>query len=96
MIIDSSLVSMASSHSLVKEYQKTEELTVKVSNVKPQAKEILPADNVSISDKALQHLEKDLAKALKHLEKHMARAGEHPEKEYGKAMRHLAKDLDKP
>ena len=64
MIIGSSLVSMASSHSLVKEYQKTEELTVKVSNVKPQAKEILPADNVSISDKALQHLEKGPCKGI--------------------------------
>ncbi len=95
MIIDSSLVSMASSHSLVKEYHKSEELTVKASNVKPQANEVLSGDNVSISDKALQHLEKDLAKALKHLEKHIAKADEHPEKGYRKAMKHLAKDLDK-
>ena len=95
MIIDSSLISMASSHSLVKEYQKTENLTVKVSNVQPQAEEGLTADKVSISDKALQHLEKDLAKALKHLEKNMAKADEHPEKGYRKAMKHLAKDLDK-
>ncbi len=95
MIIDSSLISMASSHSLVKEYQKTENLTVKVSNVQPQAEEGLTADSVSISDKALQHLEKDLAKALKHLEKNMAKADEHPEKGYRKAMKHLAKDLDK-
>ncbi len=95
MIIDSSLVSMASSHSLVHEYKKTEELTVKVSNAHPQAEEALPADKVSLSYKAHQHLIKDLAKALKHLEKHMDKAAEHPEKEYRKAMKHLAKDLDK-
>ncbi len=95
MIIDSSLVSMASSHSLVQEYKKTEELTVKVSNAHPQAEEALPADKVSLSYKAHQHLIKDLAKALKHLEKHMDKAAEHPEKEYRKAMKHLAKDLDK-
>ncbi len=95
MIIDSSLVSMASSHSLVQEYKKTEELTVKGSNAHPQAEEALPADKVSLSDKAHQHLVKDLEKALKHLEKHMDKAAEHPEKEYRKAMKHLAKDLDK-
>ena len=67
MIINSSFVSMASSYSLVREYQKTEELTVKVSNVKPQAEEVPTANKVSISDKALHRLEKDLAKALKHL-----------------------------
>jgi hypothetical protein len=95
MIIDSSLISMASSHSRVQEYQKTEEMTVTVSNGKPQGKEILPSDKILISDKALQHLERDLAMALKHLEKHMDKAGEHPEKGYRKAMKHLAKDLDK-
>lgn len=95
MIIDSSLVSMASSHSLVKEYQKTEELSVKVSTEKPAAEKALPGDKVSISDRALQRLEKDLARALKHLEKYMDKAAEHPEKEYTRAMKHLTKDLDK-
>ncbi len=94
MIINSSFVSMESNHSLVQKYQKTEELTVKVSNVMPEAEEVPTADKVSISDKALHRLEKDLAKALKHLEKHMDKAGRHPN-EYRKAMRHLVKDLDK-
>jgi hypothetical protein len=95
MIIDSSLISMASSNSLVQEYQKTEELTVKVSNVKPPAEEVPTADKVSISDKALQYLDNDLVKALERLEKHMERARNHPGKGYGKAMRHLTKDLNK-
>ncbi len=93
MIIDSSLVSMASSHSLVEEYKKTEELTVKVSNAKPQAEESQHADKVSISDKAHHHLEKDRGRALKR--QHMDRDAEHPEKGYGNAMKHLGKDLDK-
>ena len=95
MIIDSSMVTLASQQSLVQEYQKTEELNVQAG------RELLPvsstpvADRVSISDKAMQHLEKDLAKAMKHLEKHMNRDGEDREKVYRKAMKHLAKDLDR-
>lgn len=95
MIIDSSMVTLASQQSLVQEYQKTEELNVQAG------RELLPvsstpvADRVSISDKAMQHLEKDLAKAMKHLEKHMNRDGEDREKVYRKAMKHLVKDLDR-
>ncbi len=95
MIVDSSFISMASSNSLVQKYRKTEELTVKISNVKPQAEEVPTADKVSISDKALRYLDNDLTKTLDRLEKHMGRARNYPGKGYGKAMRHLTKDLDK-
>ncbi len=95
MIIDSSMVSMESRHSLIREYNKTEQLTVKVGNSKPRAEEAFPSDKVSISDKAMKHLEKVLAKALKHLEKNMDKAAEHPGRGYKKAIKHLVKDLDK-
>ncbi len=95
MIIDNSMVSMESRHSLVREYNKTEELTVKVGNSKPRAEEAFPSDRVSISEKAMKHLEKDLAKALKHLEKNMDKAEENPGRGYKKAIKHLVKDLDK-
>jgi hypothetical protein len=95
MIIDSSMVTLASQQSLVQEYQKTEELNVQAGRALPPVSSTPVADRVSISDKAMQHLEKDLAKAMKNLEKHMNRAGEDREKVYRKAMKHLAKDLDK-
>ncbi|UCE71790.1 MAG: hypothetical protein JSU99_00330 [Nitrospiraceae bacterium] len=95
MIIDSSMVTLASQQSLVQEYQKTEELNVQAGRELPPVSSTPGADRVSISDKAMQHLEKDLAKAMKHLEKHMNRAGEDREKVYRKAMKHLAKDLDR-
>ena len=95
MIIDSSMVTLASQQSLVQEYQKTEELNVQAGRELPPVSSTPVADRVSISDKAMQHLEKDLAKAMKHLEKHMNRDGEDREKVYRKAMKHLAKDLDR-
>ena len=95
MIIDSSMVTLASQQSLVQEYQKTEELNVQAGREVPPVSSTPVADRVSISDKAMQHLEKDLAKAMKHLEKHMNRDGEDREKVYRKAMKHLVKDLDR-
>jgi hypothetical protein len=95
MIIDSSDIMLASNFSQIKKYDRTEELTAIVKDMEPHEGRGDLSDKVSVSDRALRHLQKDLEKALDHLEKHIDKAVEHPGKGYRKAMRHLTKDLDK-
>jgi soluble cytochrome b562 len=95
MIVDSSSIMMASNFSQIKKYERTEELTAIVKDSESHEGRGELKDKVSVSDKALRHLQKDLDKALAHLEKNMDKAVKHPGKGYRKAMKHLTKDLDK-
>jgi soluble cytochrome b562 len=95
MIINSSEMTMEATHSLTRQYSLSEQLSIQPAAVSKEQAAGEGGDQVSISAKAYEKLEKDLEKALKHLEKHMSKMEENPEKEYQKAMKHLARDLDK-
>ena len=97
MIIDSSGILLESSHSLVQRYEKSERLTASVKNIESGEKgNHKPAcDKVSISEKALKHMEKDIDRTIAKLNEQIIGAMAHKGKGSNKALRHLEKDLDK-
>jgi hypothetical protein len=103
MIIDSSNIALESSHSLAQRYEKSERLTVSVKNIdpgekqshKPKCDKKPKCDRVSISEKALKHMEKDLDRTIARLNEQIIGAMAHNGKGLNKALRHLEKDLDK-
>jgi soluble cytochrome b562 len=95
MIINNSFINLEATHSLTRQYNLSEQLSIQPAGVEEEKSGGAGGDLVSISAKAYEKLGHDLEKALKHLEKHMSKMDENPEKEYRKAMKHLAHDLDR-
>ena len=97
MIIDSSNIVLESSHSLAQRYEKSERLTASVKNIDPgETQSHKPkCDRVTISEKALKHMERDLEKTIARLNEQIVGAMAHKGKGLNKALRHLEKDLDK-
>ena len=97
MIIDSSKIVLESSYTLVQRYEKSEIFTASVKSIGSGEKQSHKpsCDKVSISEKALKHLEKYLDKAIVRLNKKIINALAHQGRGLNKALKHLQKDLDK-
>ncbi len=97
MIIDSSKIVLESSYTLVQGYEKSEKFTASVKSIGSGEKQSHKpsCDKVSISEKALKHLEKYLDKAIVRLNKKIINALAHQGRGLNKALKHLEKDLDK-